>query len=485
MAPPESRTSAISRKHNGSNIPGQKKEDQPTSLTSTLHWPKERILLEPCAGCVLIARGTNPEGWVIEPEWVWDDWEDWGNPVYGNGRWTTPLDNAIENSALLIISPGDLSIMKQYGVDLPGVLLKDISDYARKYVDMTEDELFLSSSYVLLSYLQDSFTALPFLRYRGDTGTGKTRAHYVFGTLQYKVLCAGGSATTAGMRRLLDKWRGSLAIDEADFSTSDEKSDITKMLNARNEVGEFSNYIACDKNDPSEVDVLRLFGSTALATRKSFQDKALEGRCLTINMKETSRDDIPPNLGQSFRLEREILRARLTAFRIVRKFEGWEPEPLTAPDWGGLVNLEPRLKQIFEPLMQTMVDDRTTLMAFMERHRTRIIDERAGSWTGLVVSALYEICVELGEDEFTPGRVAEWMVVNELVQKATSQSVGRECRSLGLNPSGREAGTGRVLYKIEEEGNLDVLRSVFRRYIPDYEENRELESKRKGVQSRL
>lgn len=429
-----------------------------TTVTTTILDPWFPHIIEPCGGGLVLANyGTkDPSKWKVVPFLEWDDMEDKPH-VY-----VCPFDEAVYKGAVLLADAHDVPGSLFGAPPSPGDLLTEIMEFARDYVDLPEEDMLLSSAYVMLSYLQDSFYALPFLRFRGDTGSGKTRALYVFGTLTYKVLCAGGSATPAGMRRLLDKWRGSLAVDEADFNRSDERQDVTKMLNARNEKGEFSNYIACDKNDPRDVDVMRLFGATTLATRKSFDDKALEGRCLTISMKETSRTDLPVNLDMAFRFRREALRAKLTAFRIFRLANRWEPEPLEKGAWGEMESMEPRLKQVFEPMMQMMGEDRGILMAFMERHRRNIVDERSGSFTGILIGAMYSLLDEI--DDPSAKDIMDHLKENAGLEKVSPQRIGKELSALGL----KAKRTGkRRFYDMADKDNFDAYTVALRRYIPD------------------
>jgi hypothetical protein len=49
--------------------------------------------------------------------------------------------------------------------------------------------------------------------------------------LCYRSAMANGAASNASIFRIIDEWRGTFALDEADFSKSAEWSDIIKILN--------------------------------------------------------------------------------------------------------------------------------------------------------------------------------------------------------------------------------------------------------------
>jgi len=55
-------------------------------------------------------------------------------------------------------------------------LLARIRSFIHRYVDVSTVFEELSAYYVLLSWLYDCFHELPYLRVRGDYGSGKTRA---------------------------------------------------------------------------------------------------------------------------------------------------------------------------------------------------------------------------------------------------------------------------------------------------------------------
>jgi hypothetical protein len=89
----------------------------------------------------------------------------------------------------------------------------------------------VATYYVLLSWLYDAFNELPYLRLRGDFGSGKTRALLTIGSLCYKPFFASGASTVSPIFHTPDAFRGTLIFDEADFRFSDERAEIVKILN--------------------------------------------------------------------------------------------------------------------------------------------------------------------------------------------------------------------------------------------------------------
>jgi len=123
-------------------------------------------------------------------------------------------NNLIKHRALLLPSEP-----VEYG-DTAG-LLDEIAGYVRRYVSLPDQAIGISAAYVLLSWVYDAFNELPYLRFRGDYGTGKTRALLVIGSLCYKAFFASGASTVSPIFHTLDTFKGTLIFDEADFRFTD------------------------------------------------------------------------------------------------------------------------------------------------------------------------------------------------------------------------------------------------------------------------
>ena len=97
-------------------------------------------------------------------------------------------NNLIKHHALLLPS-----MPLEYGDTAE--LLTEIEAYIRRYVSLSDQALGISAAYVLLTWVYDAFNELPYLRFHGDYGTGKTRALLVIGSLCYKAFFASGAST--------------------------------------------------------------------------------------------------------------------------------------------------------------------------------------------------------------------------------------------------------------------------------------------------
>lgn len=201
--------------------------------------------------------------------------------------------------------------------DTPASLADEVTGYLDRYLDLTPGFRTIAAWYVLLSWVYDAFNELPYLRFRGDFGTGKTRALTVIGSLCYKPFFASGASTVSPIFHILDRFRGTLILDEADFRFSDEKSEIVKILNSGN-TKSFP-VLRNSMNAKREFDprAFHVYGPKLLAMRQSFEDEALESRCLTEEMGQRKvRKDIPINLPDAQATDAQVLRNKLLSYRF-------------------------------------------------------------------------------------------------------------------------------------------------------------------------
>src|SRR5262249_8644605 len=281
--------------------------------------------------------------------------------LYNAGRWTlqdgidlgpdarlvpfSPNNNLIKNEVVLL--PSEPRI---YGSEAS--LVADVQKFIHRYVDLSASFERVATYYVLLTWLYDAFNELPYLRLRGDYGSGKTRALLTIGSLCYKPFFASGASTVSPIFHTLDAFRGTLIFDEADFRFSDEKSEIVKILNNGNVRGLPVLRTVMNQQREFNPRAFYVFGPKIVATRGSYEDKGLESRFLTEEMGSRQlRADIPINLPESFRDEARELRNKLLLYRFHRRFEVKIDESLVDP------KLEPRLNQILLPLLSVVSDE--------------------------------------------------------------------------------------------------------------------------------
>ncbi len=225
---------------------------------------------------------------------------------------------------------------------------------------------------------------------RGGYGTGKTRLLLTVGSICYKPIFASAASTVSPLFRLLDSFGGTLILDEGDFRYSDEKSEVVKILNNGNARGFPVLRTEVSRQREFDPRAYRVFGPKIIATRGFFQDRALESRCLTEDMRGVSlRSDVPLNLSEEHREEARNLRNQLLLYRL-RNFSRARPTDRAADR-----DLEPRLKQIFGPLLSVIDDSvaRELIIAKLAKFNDELAEERAQSVEAQILTVIRDLGV--------------------------------------------------------------------------------------------
>src|SRR5215470_6610509 len=312
-------------------------------------------------------------------------------------------------------------------------LIHEIRQFVARYADLPDEVLAIVSLYVLMTWVYDRFRAVPYLRFLGEPGTGKTRVLEVTSAISYKGLKMSGSITGAALFRTIDLVQGTIAVDEGDFKSSAEWSDITKVLNNGYAAG--TPVIRCNKNT-FEPECFRVFGPKIISTRSRFDDEATESRCLTFETSERPvSKHIPLQLPPAFDREALILRNKLLKWRF-DNFLNIEAKENDLRD-----GLFARTAQIGASLMAVVPDEswKAKLLAFlhhMDEGRNESGEKgaikralqtlAAGGWKSATIKEISERVnqerSDLGLDPLSPKRI------------------GLILRSLGYSPKRKNSG---------------------------------------------
>lgn len=310
--------------------------------------------------------------------------------------------------------------------DIP-TLIEEIKTFIHKYYDFEDHHLLFSSWYVLLTWVYDRLNTINYLRALGDFGTGKTRFKETVGRICYKPIVGSGAGSIAALKRMVDKWKGTVLTDEGDFKDDDEKGALVKFYNLGFEKGQC--IYQCDKNDPNKIDFFDPFCPKIILTRKTFKDQALESRCLTHITKTTNRKDIPIILGDSFFAEQEILRNKLLKFRFDYYFK-ININKVLEVDLG---NIEPRLKQAtlsFASLFANIPEVLDEFKQFLQEYQKELIEDRGNSFDGQIINTIAFLLANEQKLHITPKDIAS--KIEEDGFKVSPAVVGKHLKGLGI-----------------------------------------------------
>lgn len=313
----------------------------------------------------------------------------------------SPENNLIKHEAVLLPS-------SPAAYESEASLIAHVQAFIHRYVDLSPVFERTALYYILLSWLYDAFNELPYIRLQGDYGTGKTRALLVLGAIAYKPFFASGASTVSPLFHTLDAFRGTLIFDEADFRLSDEKAEVVKILNNGNVRGIPVLRTMMNQKREFNPQAFHVFGPKIVATRGSYEDRALESRFLTEVMGgRPLRSDIPINLNSSFKEEALTIRNMLLSYRFrMRHTVSLNPALLDS-------SLEPRQNQILIPLL-SVIDDaeqRAAIVKNAQELRQSIVSERGLSTEAHVLSVLIDL---MG---LSPSEAIPIKAITELVQE--------------------------------------------------------------------
>jgi len=394
--------------------------------------------------------------------------------IWKDGQWRTEKSIAIDPLHRLVPYSASNNLIQNNVVLFPSepeeyeseaAVIAEIQAFIHRYVDVSAFFEKIASYYVLFSWVYDGFNELPYLRVRGEPGSGKTRFLLIIGFLCYKPIFASGASTVSPIFRILDSFKGTLVMDESDFRFSDEKAELTKILNNGNVRG--FPVLRSEVSGKGEFNphAYHVFGPKIVATRGFFDDRALESRFITEEMGQTRlREDVPINLPANAAEEALRIRNKLLLFRFRNLNKRNAAEHLVDR------TVEPRLNQIFAPLM-AVVDDpavKQELQMLIRQYQKQIVSERgmdteaqvleviqsllaAPETTTLTVAAITTRFAELFGEEYERKITNKWIgmilrrrlgLVSErsregyLIPAAELQKLGRLYERYGLNPTG-------------------------------------------------
>jgi len=339
-------------------------------------------------------------------------------------------------------------------------LLRDVQEFIHTYLDVDPFYERLASYYVMFSWLYDCFDTLPYLRALGDAGTGKSRFLQTIGSLCYRPIFMSGATTVSPVFRILALMRGTVIMDEADFSNSDTDNEMIKILNLG--FDRKQGFVYRDKKDGDShwPESYNVYGPKLLATRKEFTDKATESRCLTKRMSAARPDPrIPYILDDRFWLAARALRNKLLMHRL-RNHKPRQLDNSMAEE-----SIEPRLNQVMMALKATIDDPvmQKELTTFMMAYNKELIGKRGMQLSAIVLQAVVDIYYGpadlLGDKDLSMQGIAEraqaivndWDPDERITARRVANVLNDDLGLTGRKPLTQGPHKGRKMLEITED----------------------------------
>jgi hypothetical protein len=374
------------------------------------------------AGEVVETLGGAIGGWLLE--YLYDETNGEALLAWRDPQGRVDVGKVVEIDGVRYGAKTPNSMIRQKGVIFPSKLgaLKStrelvaiVESFIHKYY-LLDDRFFgrMAAYYVLLTWLYDAFSAIPYLRATGDYGSGKSELMKRIGHICYRLMITGGAGSSASLFRALDEYKGTAFMDEMDLSDGgDMTGDLIKILNMGamrgNPIWRLNETTKPDGTRDYEPTAYSIFGPKLIAMRKDFKDQAVTSRCLTIKLMgkdplELKARGVKLHTDNEFFEQAAAIRNLLVRWRLAK----WQPEIVLGED---LMDLEvpARLNQVTMPLKAIAMDDpelMKDIITFVRSLNDELVLERSMGLDARVMDAL----VAIREDPKYKGFLSEGIV---------------------------------------------------------------------------
>jgi len=165
--------------------------------------------------------------------------------------------------------------------------------------------------------------------------------------------------------------------------------------------------------------------------RRSYDDRALESRFLTIEMEPGRLGGVPINLPDAQKDQAQSLRNKLLMYRLRNRLDVALDPSLADP------GLEPRMNQILLPLLSIAPNEglRAIIKQTAKMLQASVVSERGASTEGQVLSIVAKLLVDRRETSVPLGEIAAVFATDhgsEYERPVTNRWIGSILRRLGI-----------------------------------------------------
>lgn len=289
-----------------------------------------------------------------------------------HGKVYKPIDDKILSSGVLALPSG----IEEYGETSD--LVNEIHDFLyRNFQVPTFWEDFLP--YVVLFYwVYEKFPFVPYIHFVGLTGTGKTTAQEVMGSICYKPMNVSGSITLSPIFRTSSLWHGTLLLDEFEPDGEGYREMLSLLKSG---VGNTA-VLRTEGDSKREVNVYLIKSPKMFTSERPISNAGLRSRTFLIQMEKNKRR-VPVFRLEKFSEEAQLLRNKLLLWRL-RNFSKIN---LNDIEYGfdELAWLDGRVQQVITPIYYLSDEDtRKKIVEFAKIQETETKQERADSLEGKI-----------------------------------------------------------------------------------------------------
>jgi hypothetical protein len=261
------------------------------------------------------------------------------------------------------------------------------------FIDAEPEEKATFVAFIILSYVQECFDALPYLFLVGDNESGKSHLLNLMSELCYRPL-AGVSHTAADLYSYLEDDGLPLTILEDEMQGSEKDSEKMKIYKSGYKKGARVARVVTYEGG-RRVDYFNSYGLKIMAAEKLIENRGLMQRCVIIEMIEgyPEKDHYGAEDYERFaRLRSELLKWRM------KVLAGRELLPQIETDW-----LRGRDRELYLPLLTILFDSQIyqILERFLKQKAEEKKLEKQNSLEAVITRLVTKLLEEKGEIVFS------------------------------------------------------------------------------------
>ena len=302
------------------------------------------------------------------------------------------------------------------------------------------------SYYVLLTWLYDNFRSIPYLRARGDAGSGKSELMKRVGLVCYRLTKTNGAGTMASFFRTTETFKGTIYFDEMDLQNgSGADNEIVKFINLGamdgNPVIRLEEVIKADGSKGYQPTPFQSFCPKLFAMRQDFDDDAVGTRSITFRLvgkepEEMMNRGIPFEINDAMDWEAISIRNQLLTWRMYEYRSGKRDLGNELVD----ILVSSRMNQVTMPIKSLATDAQGNIdHEFLNQVQNLLraihaeqVQERSMSKIARVVEAIWKIymfpdlrnkCLHIQPDGTIRMKVGDvTTVTNDLIEEMNSDT---------------------------------------------------------------
>lgn len=297
--------------------------------------------------------------------------------LHQNKEYRPIVDDLVRGGIVLL--PGSPT---EYGTD--DALIKEIEDFMYQYFEVPKFFKKFLPYLVMFYWVYERFPFIPYLHFLGRTGTGKSTAMEVLGSICYKPIDASGAITIASIFRVASTWKGTLLLDE--FTAGGDN--YQEMLSLLKSGVTNKAVLRVEGEGKKEVKAYLVKSPKIFTSEKPVSDAGLRSRIIEVKM-EQNRLKVPLYRQNRFLDKAVELRSKLLMWRL-RRLSNIN---LSDIEYGfkELQGLTGRVQQVITPIYYMANEEaKKDIVEFAKEQEVETLRDRRESIDGQLFEIIYE-----------------------------------------------------------------------------------------------